>query len=344
MGKYRVALIGCGAIAGIHAQALRNCALTRLSALCDIRREKAEALAASYAQNATIYTDWREMLEKEKPDAVHICTPHYLHTEMACEALERGIHVYLEKPTSITEEELDRLLRAERESQARLTVSFQNRMLPEVHAFFSAIREGGGPAAARCLVTWNRGRDYYTADDWHGVPEKEGGGLMINQAIHALDLLLGAFPEDPVSLQGSVALYDNRPFSGVEDNAQCLISFPGGEKASLYATNNFPMTVSNYFEVFCKDKSRVTLTCGCTQRNGITIPVTEVLPPMDGKVCWGSGHLLCIRAFYEAIRDGGEVPVPLASAARTMRTLFALYRSANAPIPLDFHHDPCYNK
>lgn len=335
MEEYRVALIGCGAIAGIHAQSLRNCTLTRLSALCDIRRERAEALAATYAENAAVYSDWHDMLDQEKPDAVHICTPHFLHAEMALEALRRGIHVYLEKPVSITEEELDSLLAAERKSRARITVSFQNRMLPEVHAFFSAIRDGGGPAAARCLVTWCRGREYYTADDWHGVPQKEGGGLMINQAIHALDLLLCAFPEAPVALQGSVALYDNHPFSRVEDNAQCLITFPGGEKACLYATNDFPLTASNYFEVFCKDGSLVTLTRSRVMQNGVAIPIDETLPPLDGKVCWGSGHLLCIRAFYEAIRNGGEVPVPLISAARTMRTLFALYRSENARIPLD---------
>ena len=120
---FRIAVIGCGAIAGNHITAILKTEQT-LCALCDILPEKAEALKQRYELgNLPVYTDYREMIEAVVADAVHICTPHDLHAEMACECLNRGINVYLEKPIAISEEELCRIEEAAKNSTAKVIIS-----------------------------------------------------------------------------------------------------------------------------------------------------------------------------------------------------------------------------
>lgn len=329
----RAAIIGCGAISKNHTAVLADADYAEIVAFCDIQPEKAEVRRA-LAPDARIYTDWKEMLDVEKPDVVHICTPHDLHAEMACECLARGIHVYLEKPIAISEEELCRIEEAAAKSTARITVSFQNRRIVQNRLFIDLIEADGGAKAGRGMVTWNRDEAYYTADDWHGRLAREGGGLMINQAIHTLDMLVAAFPEEVLSVRGMTALWENEAFSEVEDNASFLVNLEGGKRIVFFGTNNYSVDAHIFYEVLTNNGTRITGMGGHIYRNGVQMDTDEVRQQFDGKACWGYGHRVCIREFYEAIRDGGEVPVPLKSAARTMRILFALYKSNGKEIPL----------
>lgn len=330
----RAAIIGCGAIAKTHAKALSDADYAELVALADVRPERAKALCDAFAKEATLFDDWRRMLDEVHPDVVHICTPHDLHKEMAYECLARGINVYLEKPAAITAEELDALLAAEAASPARITVSFQNRRIATNRLFYHLIEEEGGAVAARGMVTWCRGRSYYTADDWHGRLAREGGGAMINQAIHTLDLLINAFPAPLASVQGQTANWENTAFSEVEDNAGFIVTFADGGKICFYATNDYGTDAPNFYEVTTRSGARITGMDGHVFKNGVRIDPEEVLTPIVGKSCWGPGHAIAIREFYEAVVTGGPVPIPLASAARVMRVLFGLYRSNGEKILL----------
>ena len=330
----RAAIIGCGAISKSHASAITAGEYATLVALCDVLPQRAEALRDAFAKDAAVFTDWRKMLDVARPEAVHVCTPHDLHAEMACECLARGIHVYLEKPAGNTPEELAALCRAEAESRARLTVSFQNRRLPVNRRIYELIEENGGARAARAMVTWHRGIEYYTADDWHGRLAREGGGAMINQAIHTLDLLVSAFPAPPVSVQGETALWENAAFSEVEDNAGLLVTFADGGKICFFASNDYGGDAQNIYEVLTKNGARITCMEGKLFKNGERVEVETTPAALVGKSCWGVGHAVAIREFYEAAATGTEVPVTLTSAARTMRILFALYRSHGEKILL----------
>lgn len=325
--RLRAAIIGCGAIAKTHAKALADADYAELVALADIRPERAEALRDAFAKEALTFSDWHLMLDEARPNVVHVCTPHDLHKEMACECLARGINVYLEKPAAITADELDALLTAEAKSEARITVSFQNRRTAVNRLFYHLIEEEGGAVAARGMVTWCRGRSYYTADDWHGRMSREGGGAMINQAIHTLDLLINAFPAPLASVQGQTAIWENAAFSEVEDNAGFIVTFADGGKICFYATNDYGTDAPNFYEVTAKSGARITAMDSRIYKNGERMDKEETLVPLVGKNCWGHGHAIAIREFYEAIMTGGPVPVPLASAARVMRVLFALYQS-----------------
>ena len=326
--KLRTAVIGCGSIAKTHSASLqKNADYAEIVAYVDVDEPRALALRDQYAPGAAVFTDWRVMLDEVKPDVVHICTPHDLHCEMACECLGRGINVYLEKPICISEEELARVEAAAAASKAKITVSFQNRRIACNRLFYHLIEEEGGAVAGRGFVTWKRGYDYYTADDWHGRRHREGGGVMINQAIHTLDFLLQAFPSPIKSVRGFTDNWENVDFTDVEDNAHFLVRFENGTGLSFSATNNYAADAPNFYEVVTKSGVRITGMDGHLYRNGVRMDTEEVIVPTVGKACWGVGHVVCIREFYEAILTDGEVPVSLASAARTMRVLFALYRS-----------------
>ena len=326
----KTALIGCGAIAGNHLSALGKIPGVETVALCDLIPERAEAAKKKYAPGAAVFIDCKKMLDEARPDAVHIATPHHLHCEMACEALSRGIHVFLEKPVCITEEEIDRLTDAEEKSRATLTVCFQNRLNPATVAAAELIRRCGGVSCARASVTWNRGDDYYRADAWRGKKATEGGGVLINQAIHELDLLIG-FCGKPISVSATTANHTHLGTIDVEDTAELLIAFESGATAFFTATTAFGCDAPNFNELYCKNGNRITIVGQEIYLDGETFPyeVPDGLS-LPGKECWGTGHYRLIRRFYESLRNGAPNPVPLASAAVPLLTLLAAYRASGS--------------
>ena len=185
--KFRVALVGCGSISGNHLGGILAAGQT-VCALCDIDPAQAKKKAEKFGlTEAEIYTDYTEMLDCEKPDAVHICTPHYLHAPMIIEALGRNIHVLCEKPLCISIEQLEKIREAAGISSAQLGVCHQNRWKPSMKELRRLAQVGVKGAFGS--VVWNRDEDYYKSGAWRGSWAEEGGGVMINQALHTLDLL-----------------------------------------------------------------------------------------------------------------------------------------------------------
>ena len=125
----KAAIVGCGSIAKTHAENLSARKDVAITAVCDILPQRAEALAQIYAPQAKVYDDFEAMLAQENMDVLHVCTPHYLHCEMACAALKKNINVLLEKPVCINLQQAELLQKAEEESRAKICISFQNRYL-----------------------------------------------------------------------------------------------------------------------------------------------------------------------------------------------------------------------
>lgn len=332
--EWRVALVGCGVISPNHLGALRDISGVTVVALCDVKRERAAARRDEYCPDAAIYTDYIEMLDKEKPDAVHICTPHYLHADMAIHALARDVNVFLEKPACMTEDEIQHLLEAEKASRGRICVCFQNRTNAAVVEMRRLIEAYGGReaiAGCRAMVSWHRDARYYS-DDWHGKMATEGGGVLINQAIHTLDLLLYLCGE-PEWVEASVA---NRHLAGVtevEDSADLCYGF-GGDKIALFHGSTAYVTDSpNFLEVLMPGHTLV-LYGSALFDNCEPVVVANHGEPMRGKICYGVGHAYIIPAFYDALASGAEMPVALSSAMHAVRVLLAAYRSENRRIDL----------
>ncbi|MBQ8880008.1 MAG: Gfo/Idh/MocA family oxidoreductase [Clostridia bacterium] len=322
--NFRVTLIGCGSVSGNHLRALNNIGNNTVVALCDLKPERAEAMREKYGLNSKIYTDYIEMLDTEKPDAVHICTPHYLHCEMTLEALKRGIYVFLEKPMCINIEQMEAMLEAERNSTASVNVCFQNRFTPSIVRAREIVEADGGITSAFGSLFWERDEKYYTESGWRGSYATEGGGVMINQAIHMMDLLI-QFGGKPISLRANIDNYHLRDVIEVEDCCSGYITHESGLHTTFYATTSAK-------GLWCTDIQFKTAN-HILEVNNYNLYVDKEFVDTDessdyaGKACYGNGHEPLIDKFYKAIENGTEMPVTMESAKWAVRLLLAAYKS-----------------
>ena len=279
---------------------------------------------------AGAYASLEEMLEKERPDVLHICTPHYLHVPMTAYALQRGIHVFCEKPPVISEEQLDALTRAAAEGPGRAGFCFQNRYNPGVLFIRELLASGrlGKVKGARGIVTWNRGEAYYTQSGWRGRLETEGGGALINQSIHTMDLL-GVFLGKPVSVEAQTANHHLPGVIEVEDMMEAYIRYADAA-ACFYATTAYTEDAPPLIELSCEkgivrmEDPEVTIIWPDGRREHPETVRKQAL----GKSYWGSGHLDCIADFYRCLRTGERFAQELDGVRDTVRLMLAAYRSA----------------
>src|SRR5262245_29064411 len=186
----RTALVGCGKVASIHAAALAALSEAEFVAACDVSAERADAFGAKHRVRP--FTDLTTMLREAHPEAVIIGTPHPLHAEAAVRAAEAGAHVLVEKPLAANLADCDAMLGAARRSGVTLGVISQRRFYEPVQRMRQAIDEGkiGTPALGVFIQYSWREAAYYRSDPWRGRWDTEGGGVLVNQSPHQLDILL----------------------------------------------------------------------------------------------------------------------------------------------------------
>ena len=317
----KIAVVGLGVIGKTHVKALSFLGHD-VSLLCDIIPERAEKVKETLAPKAQVYTDFLEMLEKERPDAVHICTPHYLHAGMVIEALKRDIHVLCEKPLCMKKEELPAVLEAERVSSAKLGVCHQNRY-NEVNRFIKEYLKDKKVQAAHGTVTWQRGKSYYDSEAWRGTVAYEGGGVLINQALHTLDLMNWFFGE----AKEAVANCSNFSLQGeieVEDTVSAR--FYGDVGYSFFATNASAGDMSVEINFKVEGQEQVTVLPHAVYSGGKVLFSAESIPGY-GKAVYGNGHSKLIGDFYNAIKENRPFAVNGEEAASVMRMIWAVYES-----------------
>lgn len=323
------AIIGCGGIHHVHANVISQLDGVRLAAVCDNKPERAEASAEAYGCRSC--TDYRELLEDQEIDAVHICTPHWLHGRMAVDALRAGKAVLVEKPMAVTVAQAEEMI-AEDASQGgnRLCAVFQNRYNESARAFREIVTDGryGTLRHMRGSVVWHRSREYYS-DDWHGKKALECGGVMINQAIHTLDLvqwLCGGAAE----IKGSASTDAFEGVIEVEDSAHMRIVMKNGVTAVFYATVGYgadsPAEIEAVFEeaVVLMRGDRLYRTDGCMEMlcNPESLPIGE-------KDYWGSGHLAQIADFYRCLREGSPFFIDGRQGIEAVKLVCGLYESSS---------------
>lgn len=309
------AVIGLGVIGTVHAGILCN-TQSGLSAVCDVDESRFQGFAG-----IPQYTDFRRMLDEIKPDIVHVCTPHYLHADMIVSALERGVNVLCEKPLCIRKEDIPRILGAEKRSRAQLGVCLQNRY-NAANRYVKQFLEECKAICATGNVVWHRDAAYYASGEWRGKRKTEGGGVLVNQAIHTLDLLqwfLG-MPKYVTALTGNLTL---RGEIEVEDTVSALYS--GGAEFSLFATNGsaegFPVGIAVRTE-----EESISVAPDCVTVGGKTVSFdrdTRVF----GKYCYGTGHERLIADFYDCVQSGRKFLVDGAEGAKSVRLVLGAYES-----------------
>jgi UDP-N-acetyl-2-amino-2-deoxyglucuronate dehydrogenase len=329
MSDFRVGVVGCGGIAQVHGAVLQHLEGVELVACADIRPERAAAFAEKYGGKA--YDSMEAMLEGEQLDAVHLCTPHYLHTPMVKLAVERGLHVFTEKPPVINWEQWGQLQELAK-GPVRVGVCFQNRYNRSVGMLRDILASGkaGKTLGARAFVTWHREAPYYTESGWRGSLKTEGGGALINQSVHTLDLL-GQFLGRANRVEAVMANHHLKGVIEVEDMMEAYIQF-GEANALFYATTAHCADSPVLVELVCEnvtirmEEQEVTLTWadGTKEHHSLAAPTTAA----GGKAYWGASHGLCIEDFYRCVREEKPFRNDIPGIKDTAELLLSVYQSA----------------
>jgi UDP-N-acetyl-2-amino-2-deoxyglucuronate dehydrogenase len=234
--QLKTAVAGIGKVTDLHTAALIHLKDSKFTAVCSRNREKAGKYAAKYGISA--YTDVTEMVTREKIDVLIVCTPHPAHREPAVAAMEAGAHVLIEKPLASTLVDCDAMLGTSRKCGKHLGVVCQRRWYPPAVRVKEAIDAGkiGQPVFGTINMLGWRDKWYYDSDPWRGTWEGEGGGVLVNQAPHQLDLLQWYMGE----IDELYGLWSNlnHPYIEVEDTANAIIKFKNGAVGNIIVTNS----------------------------------------------------------------------------------------------------------
>lgn len=322
----KVAVIGLGDVSTIHLTAIQANPNVELVAICDI-----DPTRKSMVPQSKFYTDYNEMLDNEAIDCVHICLPHYLHYPVTQACVEKGVHVFQEKPLALNEEEGLALLKIEEDHQdIKICLCMQNRYNESFEKLQQIVNSGqyGEIIGIKGLVTWFRPKDYYKLKPWRGTMAEAGGGVMINQSIHTLDLmqLLGG----PIKgIRGSI---DNLLDYGieVEDTATAHIKFENGAKGLFFATNsNFGNSSVELQVVFENEKFTIkdsTLTR--LNENGKKEKMVEDAKLPGAKFYYGASHMRLINHFYSCIESDSQDYVHVKDALISIQMIDAIRKSS----------------
>ena len=229
------AIVGTGMIAGVHAQAINAVAGARLVGVVSRSAERGPAFAAKHGA-AVLTATVEEMVARDDVHVVCITTPSGAHLEPALVAIRAGKHVVVEKPIETTPARADKIIAEARMAGVRLAPIFQNRFSDGARTVKAAVEAGrfGSLTMAGCYVKWFRTREYYSGSPWKGTLKLDGGGAVMNQAIHGVDLLqwFAGLPEE-VS-----AFKTRRVHTGIEaeDTAVAVLRFPSGALGTIEAT------------------------------------------------------------------------------------------------------------
>lgn len=332
MKVLRVAVIGCGNISVMHLDSIKALPESNLIAVCDVRHDRAKQVAEQYG--AVCYTDYREMFQKEQLDVVHICLPHYLHTVVARDAFKANIHVLSEKPMTIGwDDAVDTVKEAEK-FDVKYGVIFQCRYNRPSTLIRSRIDDNrlGKVKCARCVLTWSRSDDYYQHSDWKGTWEKEGGGVVIDQAIHSLDLANWFIGSEIAHVQSSLH-NRNHTIMSVEDTAEGLVTYQNGATLAFYAMNNYLVDEPIEIRLVCENgTARLSYDDAIIQyHNGEIESVKDepqqIVKYSGGKSYWGSNHAVQIHQFYQSVLGAETLEISGKEALKTHYLICAIYQN-----------------
>ena len=333
MKQLGVGVIGCGAVAKNHGKAIQASNRAQLLYCVDTDLPKAEAFSALFGGAPT--DDLDLVLQDPRVDCLHIVTPHFTHPELVIKALEKGKDVLCEKPLAIHVSDANRMIAVSQATKRKLCICFQNR-LNEASLMAKDILERGVYGkilSAVALVMWNREGDYYAKSPWRGRYETEGGGCIINQSIHTLDLL--QYLCGKVSSLSAVDshLRENREYE-VEDSIMANFNFENGATAVGFFTNCAREFKTASIEIVC-ERGRLKI-----EQKGLEIVrdgKQEFFPSevaTGEKSEWGLSHGRLIESFYSSVIEDKPVFVDAVSAMESVKMISAIQHSKGKTILL----------
>jgi UDP-N-acetyl-2-amino-2-deoxyglucuronate dehydrogenase len=322
--RLRLGIVGCGDIAGYTALFARLNRRISLTACCDNSLEKSQAFSHRH-KIPKFYIHYEEMLDRESLDAVYLAVPHHLHFPMAQAAIQAGLHIFIEKPLTRTLAEALTLAKLAELAQIRLGVNYQYRYDAGCYALAQAAQRGdlGVIHTARCNIPWHREASYFQQAGWHARRETAGGGSLLTQGSHMLDIVLWALGSRPDTASGYTA---RRKFKQVEveDLAHGLIEMQDGAlvqiSSSMVANPEQALTIELYGEdatALYTDRPLPHVTFRGRR-------IKKALPPVRGL------HALqrSLEGFRAWVMEDRSYLTPYWEAIPVLATVEAIYRSA----------------
>lgn len=340
----RAAIIGTGAIAHAHAQAIADLGdRIELVAVVDVDAARAEEFATRFGAGA-VYTSAEELFAAEPLDLVHVCTPPLTHVPLAIQALRAGVPALIEKPTALSLAEMDRLAAVWRETGVPALTVFQHRFGPAAQRLMGLVREGalGRPLVATCETLWYRTPDYFDLP-WRGRWAVEGGGPTMGHGIHQFDLLLAIL--GPWARLSAFAARQALP-TDTEDVSMAVVEFESGALATVVNSIVSPRETSRLRIDFEYATVELAHLYGYTDADWTFTPAAghEHLAerwgsdPGDGPDADASdeksGHRGQIAAIIDALAAGTDPGVGVDDARRTLEFAAATYASAFRGVPV----------
>lgn len=332
MTVYKVGIIGCGNIFPMHAVSVNGLKNAKLVAVCDIKEERAKASAKEF--NVDYYLDYQEMIDKADLDIIHVCTPHYTHAPITIYACKAGKHVLTEKPMAIKLKDAEAMVKAAKDNNVTLGVIFQNRYNPGSVLIKETLTSGelGKIYSGKLSVTWDRSDEYYSKSDWKGTWDKEGGGVIIDQAIHTMDLMRWFIDDKIDYIEANIG---NRAHEliEVEDSAEGVIKYKNGVVTGFYAVNYYSYNAPVEIELHCEkglvkmvaDSASIKFNDG---REYIVKPdPNESFNYGDVQSYWGVSHCKQIENYYFSLSQGIEPDVTGEDAFKTQEMICSIYQS-----------------
>lgn len=340
--KVNFAVAGCGVISRFHLNAIRAIEDAALCGVYDAVPASAQAAAAEYGTQA--YPDYEALLADRAVDAVCICTPSHLHAPLALQAIAAGKHVLVEKPVALTLEDCDAISQAARRAGVRVGVISQLRYAPAIARVRHALEDGLLGRLTRCdlYMKYYRPQSYYDSGAWRGTLAMDGGGALMNQGIHGVDLvryLMG--PADSIYAISSTLVRDVE----VEDTLTAIVAWHCGAHGVIQASvgdyPGFPRRIEINGEsgVIVLEEDRIVKWE--TENDAACRVYEQPLTPAvrshsEAGAIDPSGHIAQLRNFVDAVRGEGPLLVDEAEGRKALAMVLGAYRSAalGRPVPL----------
>ena len=361
MKKVNVGIIGCGKVAHLHAAALNRLPEANFTAVTDRIPERTQAFAERYRVKA--YSDIQDMVSAAGIEAVIVCTPHPVHAESTIQAAQAGIQVLIEKPMASSLADCDAMLNAANDAGVKLGVVSQRRLYEPVQRVKQAIDAGkiGQPILGTVTMLGWRDEAYYTSDAWRGTWKGEGGGVLVNQAPHQLDLLqwfMGPIDE-LFGWWGNL----NHPYIEVEDTTTAVIRFKNGALGSIVVSNSQKPGIYGKVQVHGKNGASVGVQ---TDGGAMFIAgMSEIAEPPVNDLWSVPGeeemlekwqaedsaffnsinateyyHQLQVQDFLQSIIEGRDPMITGEEGRKTVEIFTAIYRSQRTNKPVKFPLKP----
>ena len=345
----KYALIGCGRISPHHIEAAKNNRLD-FTAMCDIVPEIMTGKSDRFGlETVRKYTDYKELLEKERPELVAVATESGKHAAIALDCIATGCNVIIEKPIALSVADADAIIKAGKEKGVLVCANHQNRFNKSVRYIRKALEEGrfGRLSHGAAHVRWNRGKSYYNQAPWRGTWAQDGGCLM-NQCIHNIDLLRWMMGDEVDEVMAYTDQIEH-PYLEAEDLGMAIVKFKNGSYGLIEGTTNvYPKNLEETLYIFGEN--------GTAKAAGISGNIIEEWSFEDGLDdpeyvkavysenplnVYGFGHTPLYADMIDAIYNNRTPYVDGEAGKRALEMVLAIYKSAAEHRPVKFPLDSC---